>query len=99
MAEGYVLSLIYLGFLSASSHTEISHPYLPKAAVFKVPNGRFRSETGSHTSISPSKIMLDNGQRTISVYNSNTTHLSTLESNAASMKGVRLPVPICFPYK
>ena len=31
---------------------------LPKAAVFNVPNGRLRSDTGSHTSISPSKIIL-----------------------------------------
>ena len=31
----------------------------PRAAVFKVPNGKLRSETGSHTSISPSRMMLE----------------------------------------
>jgi hypothetical protein len=30
----------------------------PKAAVFRVPKGRLRSETGSQTNISPSKMML-----------------------------------------
>ena len=31
---------------------------VPSAAVFKVPNGRLRSEIGSHTNISPSNMIL-----------------------------------------
>lgn len=31
---------------------------VPRAAVFKVPKGRFRSDTGSHTNISPSNMIL-----------------------------------------
>ena len=36
----------------------VDKPNLPKAAVFNVPNGRFLPVIGSHTSISPSSIIL-----------------------------------------
>jgi len=40
---------------------------LPKAAVFNVPNGRLRSDTGSHTSISPSKMILKRYSQTTTI--------------------------------
>ena len=38
---------------------QLSGRYIPIAAVFNVPNGRLRSDIGSHTSISPSRMMLE----------------------------------------
>ena len=48
-------------FRSRSLITEDYHVLaqnVPRAAVLSVPNGMFLSETGSQTSISPSRIML-----------------------------------------
>ena len=38
---------------------------IPRAAVFNVPNGRFRSEAGSYTSISPSRMILESDKLNI----------------------------------
>jgi hypothetical protein len=53
----------FMSFLDLSKGSEPSLSLLvdwnvPKAAVFRVPKGRFLPETGSQTSISPSNIML-----------------------------------------
>lgn len=57
--EDYALSLTYLFYNMVKclkSTLVISH--LPSAADLSVPNGRLRSDTGSHTNISPSKMIL-----------------------------------------
>jgi hypothetical protein len=64
---------------------------IPNAAVFKVPNGRFLPDIGSHTSISPSRIILPLCQVENAWYE--ITYSSTLGSNAETMKGVKLPAP------
>ncbi len=59
MVAGYVLSWIYLGYGQFQCLSiYIYRSNIPKAAVFRVPKGRLRSDTGSQTSISPSKMML-----------------------------------------
>lgn len=63
----------------------------PKAAVFRVPNGRFLPDIGSHTSISPSRIILYLCQKESACFG--ITYSSTLGSNAEAMKGVKLPAP------
>lgn len=50
------LALVYKKWLSSVALKK--HKCIPRAAVLRVPKGRFRSETGSQTSISPSRIML-----------------------------------------
>ena len=56
---------------------------LPRAAVFKVPNGKSRSETGSQTNISPSRMMLKHNEM-VEVWDP-CTYSSIRESKAASM--------------
>lgn len=57
--EGYVLSLTYLIYnLMKFSKQVVVISHVPNAAVLSVPKGRLRSDTGSHTNISPSKMML-----------------------------------------
>jgi hypothetical protein len=60
----FLFGLIYETWLDGLNYRSLNSP---KAAVFKVPNGRLRSETGSQTNISPSRIMLlaSNERRTI----------------------------------
>jgi len=64
---------------------------IPKAAVFRVPNGRFLPDIGSQTSISPSRIILSRCQRGNAWCGM--TYSSTLGSKAEAMKGVKLPAP------
>lgn len=52
------LALICQRVLACSMETIKLDFYTPNAAVFNVPKGRFLSETGSQTSISPSRIIL-----------------------------------------
>ena len=57
--EGYVPSLTYLFYnLMKFSKPAVVTSHLPSAAVLSVPKGRLRSDTGSHTNISPSKMIL-----------------------------------------
>jgi hypothetical protein len=51
----FLFGLIYETWLDGLNYRNLNSP---KAAVFKCPNGRLRSETGSQTNISPSSIML-----------------------------------------
>ena len=56
--EGYVLSLTCLFHNMVKFSKSAVVTYLPSAAVLSVPKGRLRSDTGSHTNISPSKMIL-----------------------------------------
>ena len=57
--EGYVLFLTYLFYnMVKFSKPAVVTSHLPSAAVLSVPKGRLRSDTGSHTNISPSKMIL-----------------------------------------
>ena len=57
--EGYALSLTYLFYNKVKfSKPTVVTSHLPIAADLSVPKGRLRSDTGSHTNISPSKMIL-----------------------------------------
>jgi hypothetical protein len=60
MGGDCVPSSIYLNMCTNNQLYGLSNGgvYKPSAAVLSVPKGKFRSETGSHTSISPSRMML-----------------------------------------
>lgn len=85
MDEGCALSLTCLRYGQFTGNARRAVNALPRAAVLSVPNGKLRSETGSQTSISPSRMILRMRQSSPTEPMNKTTHSSTRGSNATEM--------------